>query len=159
MNLGISRFALHRRSGGWPRQGVHIWLQNRFALPMSCTKRMRTSVLLIEDDDRFREIVAEILELHGYNVWQTRAGYEGCRAAHDRHPDVIVCDALLPDIHGLEVVSALRRDESTSQIPVVMMTGTQRPANHPVSGIVREWVQKPVTTVTILGCISAACGC
>ena len=79
-------------------------------------------VLVIEDDSGLRAIIGELLRLEGYEVALAENGLEGVKLARERRPGIILCDAVMPVMDGFEVIRALRADETTAMIPVIVMT-------------------------------------
>jgi CheY-like chemotaxis protein len=61
-------------------------------------------ILLIEDDPVLRENTAELLELCGYNMITASNGKEGLELARKRIPHVIICDIMMPELDGYEVL-------------------------------------------------------
>ena len=82
---------------------------------------MRT-ILLIEDNVEICENIVEVLELGGYKVISALNGKIGFEYARRRKPDLIVCDILMPEFDGYEVMTAVKRDPKTNGIPLVFMT-------------------------------------
>jgi DNA-binding response OmpR family regulator len=82
-----------------------------------------TSVLVVDDDPVILRIVEMVLRGRGIDVATRTTGRDGVRAAHDRPPDCAVVDVSMPDMSGLDVCRALRRDELTSDIPIILLTG------------------------------------
>jgi two-component system, OmpR family, response regulator len=78
-------------------------------------------VLLVEDDDDNRELMAEVLESAGYQVIAAGSGAEGLRTLAERSVDVVVTDVGMPGMGGLEVARAAK--EIAPQVPVVVVTG------------------------------------
>lgn len=78
-------------------------------------------LLIVEDNADFRAYVAE--ELSGeFDVRQAEDGEEGLRKAHECHPDIIVCDVMMPRMDGFEVCKRLKNDIETSHIPIILLT-------------------------------------
>jgi two-component system response regulator MprA len=80
-------------------------------------------VLVVEDDDGVRESLRRALTLGGWEVLSAEGGQVGLFKARNEHPDVIVLDIGMPDIDGLEVCSALRRDGNRT--PILMLTARE----------------------------------
>jgi two-component system, OmpR family, response regulator len=78
-------------------------------------------VLLVEDDDDNRELMAEVLESAGYQVIAAGSGAEGLQTLAERSVDVVVTDVGMPGMGGLEVARAAK--EIAPQVPVVVVTG------------------------------------
>jgi two-component system OmpR family response regulator len=82
---------------------------------------MRQRVLLVEDDDDNRELMAEVLDAAGYEVVPVASGADGVRALSQGPVDVVVTDVGMPGIGGLEVARAAKR--MAPRVPVVVVTG------------------------------------
>ena len=83
---------------------------------------MKISILLIEDDRDMRELVAGHLEHSGFDVLKAEDGIKGQALALQYSPDLILLDLMLPSVDGLTLCQRLRRDERTSNIPILMIT-------------------------------------
>lgn len=83
---------------------------------------MITKVLLIEDDVSLRGNTAEILELSGYEVIMASNGKVGVEKAIQQHPDIIVCDIMMPELDGYGVLELLSKNESTKFIPFIFLS-------------------------------------
>jgi CheY-like chemotaxis protein len=80
-------------------------------------------ILLVEDSKFLRLATERALERAGYDVSSAADGEEALQMAREKLPDLILLDMLLPKISGPDVLIALKRDASTSAIPVVVVTG------------------------------------
>ena len=83
---------------------------------------MAKKILIIEDDEFFRELVAKKLSVSGFAVSESVDGKKGLERARDLKPDLILLDLLLPKMDGYEVLSLLKGDPKTAQIPVVILS-------------------------------------
>ncbi|MFC8799263.1 response regulator [Promicromonospora sp. NPDC057138] len=85
-----------------------------------------TRVLVVEDDDNLRMVVATVLQNGGLAVTQARSVDEARDAlAHGAEPDLVVLDLILPDGSGQELVSDLRRDGRLRRVPLVVYSGAE----------------------------------
>jgi len=80
------------------------------------------TILLIEDDTALRENTAELLELSNYKVITSPNGKIGITKAKEEHPDIIVCDIMMPEVDGYGVLEALSNDTNTNQIPFIFLS-------------------------------------
>lgn len=81
-----------------------------------------TKVLIIEDNDDIRENVVEILELTGYNVAAAENGKIGVELALKFHPDIVLCDIMMPEMDGYNVLQALNTHPETQATPFIFLT-------------------------------------
>jgi DNA-binding response OmpR family regulator len=90
---------------------------------MSAEAGSRSPVILAADDDEdILELVAFRLERSGFTVVRARDGEQALEAARREVPDLIVLDVMMPKMDGYEVTRALRADESTRRIPIILLT-------------------------------------
>jgi two-component system phosphate regulon response regulator PhoB len=80
------------------------------------------SVLIIEDEKDLAELLAFNLEKEGYNAICVHDGKLGLERAAADLPDLILLDLMLPGVLGTEVCKALRKDQRTTRIPIIMIT-------------------------------------
>ena len=83
------------------------------------------SVLVVDDEENIRIILAYTLRLNGFEVYLAKDGSTGLELAREKKPDVIVLDWMMPEMDGLEVLSELENDEGTKDIPVIMLTAKE----------------------------------
>ncbi len=79
-------------------------------------------ILLIEDDQRIRELVCEYLASEGHSVSSEPTGMDGLQKATSENPDLIVLDLGLPDLMGIDLLKMLR---SVSEVPVLVLTARE----------------------------------
>jgi signal transduction histidine kinase len=96
-------------------------LSDAGALPVPAAAK--ATILLIEDNDDGREMMATMLGSYGYPVLQAGDGLEGVRLAAAELPGVALVDIGLPGIDGYEVARRLRQDERTRDIRLIALTG------------------------------------
>ncbi|HDQ44160.1 MAG TPA: response regulator [bacterium] len=82
-------------------------------------------ILLIEDSRSTRMTYKRIFEDAGFEVLEAETGGEGWDLTLGRHPDLVVLDLILPDMHGLEVLKNIRSHVKTRTIPVLVLTTIQ----------------------------------
>jgi DNA-binding response OmpR family regulator len=81
-------------------------------------------VLVIEDDPRMLSMMRYMLTRGGMDVLVASTAEEGLGLAISALPDVIVCDIALPDLSGLEVLRTLKNWSATTNIPVILTSGS-----------------------------------
>jgi DNA-binding response OmpR family regulator len=104
---------------------------------------MATSLLFVEDDDQIRLTLRLNLEDEGYIVIEAPTGAEALEKAKTETIDIAIVDLLLPDLHGFEVVRALREQ---SRVPIVILTA-QADTHDVVAGLeagADDYLVKPI---------------
>jgi DNA-binding NtrC family response regulator len=81
----------------------------------------QASILLVDDDEAFRRVLAGELERSGFRLESAGSGAEAIQRAADLEPDVVLLDLRLPDMDGLEVLRRIR--EKNAACDVIMLTG------------------------------------
>jgi phosphoribosyl 1,2-cyclic phosphodiesterase/CheY-like chemotaxis protein len=81
------------------------------------------AVLLIEDDNEMRPMIAALLKKNGWNVMEAEDGETGLELARQHKPEIIVCDLLMPRCNGYQVCRAIRSTPELSQTKIVMISG------------------------------------
>jgi len=81
-------------------------------------------ILVVEDNDKNRKLVRDVLAFKGYAIIEAETGEEGVRLAQERHPSLVLMDIRLPGIDGIEALRRLRAEQATRGIPVMAMTAS-----------------------------------
>ena len=79
-------------------------------------------VLVVDDEDSVREIYRHEFLNSGYTVVVAADGEEGLLKAGEEQPDIMLLDIMLPKMSGIEVLRALKENELTKKIPVLLLT-------------------------------------
>ena len=79
-------------------------------------------ILLIEDNVGVLDSTAELLELEGYKITTALDGKEGLDKIYDLRPDVIICDILMPEMDGLEVLKEIGKHPKFNRIPFIFIS-------------------------------------
>lgn len=86
------------------------------------SRKAKTRILVVEDDEDILELVSYNLEKEGYQVVRATTGEEALACVEEEPPQLVLLDLMLPEIDGLEVCRRLKREENSSAIPIVMLT-------------------------------------
>ena len=86
-------------------------------------------VLVVEDDEAIRELIALHLKLEGLAVLPSGDGSEALRLAKAERFDLIVLDVMLPGLDGISVCAAIRRDSVNRDTPILMLTARREEAD------------------------------
>jgi CheY-like chemotaxis protein len=91
------------------------------------------TVLLADDDDDFRCLLAELLTAEGFRVIDVPSGEQAlafldrATKASGRWPDLLVLDLMMPKVSGIEVLQRLRRSARWPRLPILVVTGVNDP--------------------------------
>lgn len=82
----------------------------------------KNKVLVVEDNLMNLDLVADLLEVHGYDVLRADNAAKGIDLARTEQPDLVLMDVSLPDLDGLEATRQLRADPATHHLTIVALT-------------------------------------
>jgi DNA-binding response OmpR family regulator len=119
-----------------------------------------TTILIIEDEDILREIIAEILTAENFNVLEAENGKDGLEIAFSQLPDLIICDVMMPEMDGYQVLHQLRQDLSTTTIPFIFLTAKASKSDQR-QGMdlgADDYLTKPFTRKELLGAVHTRLG-
>ena len=83
---------------------------------------MSNKILVIEDNEEMCENIASILKLAHYDVIKALNGKAGVELVQQLHPDLILCDVMMPELDGYGVLHILGKDPDTADIPFIFLT-------------------------------------
>ncbi|WP_128891624.1 response regulator [Erythrobacter sp. HKB08] len=83
---------------------------------------MAKRILVVEDNDLNRKLFCDVLKANGFEVEPVADGELALNAARAFAPDLAIMDIQLPNISGLDLISAMRRDASLKDVPVLAVT-------------------------------------
>lgn len=83
---------------------------------------MSKSILIVDDDPVIRVLIEEFLLSHGYHVKVVESGETCLSALENELPDLMFLDLQMPSMNGIEVLSKVRNNPRTKDIPVVMLS-------------------------------------
>jgi two-component system alkaline phosphatase synthesis response regulator PhoP len=85
------------------------------------------SVLVIDDEDYLVDLIATTLESEGYQVYLAYNGRDGLERARSAKIDLIITDIMMPYLGGIALMDAIRADEHTRDIPIILISAATRP--------------------------------
>jgi two-component system cell cycle response regulator DivK len=81
-------------------------------------------ILVVEDNDKNRKLVRDVLTAKGYRLVEAETGEDGVRLGREQSPALVLMDIQLPGINGIEALRQLRADPATAGIPVIAVTAS-----------------------------------
>jgi two-component system OmpR family response regulator len=85
--------------------------------------RFRHTILVVDDDPRFRQLYQSALRLYGFDVTTASDGLAALRSIEQQRPSLVILDLNMPCVDGWSVLRELGSHESTKGIPVIVVTG------------------------------------
>jgi CheY-like chemotaxis protein len=80
-------------------------------------------VLVADDNERIREVIARVLQRAGHTVIVESDGDAAWRTVRDRQPDLVLIDGVMPGTSGFDVCKLIHGDAATAHIPVIVVSG------------------------------------
>ena len=116
------------------------------------------SVLIIEDDEAIADVLAIRLARQGFKTFTAHSGHHGVELACAHHPSLVLLDLRLPDISGFNVCQELVENPATNDIPIIILSGMQRPdiIRRSRSAGCRYYIRKPYDPNALLVLIDQA---
>ena len=113
-------------------------------------------ILVIEDDITLRSEISTILNFEGFNVLEAENGLAGLNFAVSLLPDIILCDIMMPEMDGIQVLREIRATESTRLIPFVLLTALAERSNlrQGMEMGADDYITKPFTRDELLNAVS-----
>ena len=116
-------------------------------------KGRRTRVLLAEDDRALRRFLEVVLERAGYKVIPAADGLEAMKVALSTPIDIVVTDAMMPNLSGHEFCRFLRNSQTLSHLPVILLSALERKEPEQNLEQVDAFLSKPVSAESLVECI------
>jgi DNA-binding response OmpR family regulator len=127
---------------------------------VSTTDSDRPVVLVADDDDDIRDLVAFRLDRAGYEVLRAGDGQEALDLAREHIPDLAVLDVMMPKLTGYDVTREMRADATTSRIPVILLTARVQEADvaRGFEAGADDYVKKPFSPQELKARVQAVLG-
>lgn len=109
------------------------------------------TLLIVDDEPQIRKLLETLLQHEGYQTLTAGSGEEALRMVAQQPPDLILLDIMMPGMDGYEVASQLKGDETTANIPIIMLSALSESSAR-VSGLetgAEEFISKPVERVEL----------
>jgi len=118
-------------------------------------------ILCIEDDPEMIDLIRLILVRRGFEVLGASGGNAGIKAVREQLPDLVLLDLMMPDMDGWEVYQQMKANESTRNIPVVVVTAKAQNIDK-VLGLhiakVDDYISKPFSPQELLNSVEKIIG-
>ncbi len=115
--------------------------------------REKISILVVDDDKRVRDFLKYYMQEEGFTVYEAEDGLKAFELARNIRPSVILLDTVMPGMDGYEVLEALKEDQATEDIPVVILSGSEDSRVAVELGATRYLV-KPISRRTLIKAVN-----
>ncbi|GAA6623631.1 response regulator [Scytonema sp. NUACC26] len=121
------------------------------------TNNNKHKILIIEDETFVRQNLVELLTYENFQVIAAENGLMGVQLAHEEVPDLIICDVMMPELNGHDVLQKLRQQPLTATIPFIFLTAKCEKADVRQGMLLGadDYLTKPFTRVELLAAISS----
>jgi len=125
-----------------------IFLLNRALVQPQTTPRRGGRVLVVEDNEHLRSIIASILHVLGYSIIVAENGAEAIEKAISAKPDIILLDLDLPDMTGHSVARTIRKNRLSAHIPIIGCSAysTGDETDKALRAGMVDYLQKPISS-------------
>lgn len=116
-----------------------------------------TRILIVDDEPRARQLLAEILAIPGYRTEEAASGPEALASARQDPPDLVLLDLTMVQMNGMEVCRHLKADARCAHVPVLIVTGIDD-MRHKEEGLAAgadDYISKPVAAKDLLARVRA----
>ena len=120
---------------------------------------IKATILVIDDEQRFLDIITNTLKGSEYKVIQALNGEMGVMVARKFIPDIIICDWEMPVMNGIDAIKTLKQDGLTKNIPIIMATGAMTSPenlNTALKAGAMDYIRKPIDPIELTARINSA---
>ncbi|WP_437319167.1 response regulator [Sorangium sp. So ce385] len=86
----------------------------------------QTTILVVDDEPEIRKLLRRIFEERGYRVEEADRGLLALRMVKENPPDVMILDAMLPEVHGFDIARRMKGTQRYGHIPIIMISAVYR---------------------------------
>ena len=110
------------------------------------------NVLVIDDNDAIRNVVAAVLAAYGFRVQEAASGQAGLQMIREELPSLVICDINMPGMDGYEVLNMVRQTFNLASVPFILMTGmiSHEEFRRGMSCGADDYLFKPFTTSELI---------
>lgn len=116
---------------------------------------MQNKILIIEDEESLRNIMYEMLSNEDFEVMTASNGKIGVEIAQQEIPDLVICDIMMPEKSGYDVLTTLRQDFTTAIVPFIFLTAkaSKSDIRQGIELGADDYLTKPFTRAELLGAV------
>jgi DNA-binding response OmpR family regulator len=126
----------------------------------AATQASGKTILVVDDENDIRKMLVRLLTRAGHHVLEADKGLGALKLVKERHPDLIVLDAMLPEIHGFEIARRIKGSQRYGKIPIIMISAVYRGWRYAedlkASCGVDHFIEKPFRIADVLAAVDAS---
>ncbi len=113
-------------------------------------------ILIIEDEDTIRENIGDMLRTENFIVVEAEDGRVGIQMALEEHPDLILCDVMMPEVEGYEVLNEILHHSAANLIPFIFLSAktTKEDLRVGMNLGADDYLTKPFTRKELLSAVN-----
>jgi CheY-like chemotaxis protein len=116
-------------------------------------------ILIVEDHPTMREAMRLVLEGEGFDIVEASDGAQALSAVHQEPPDLVLLDMSIPGVSGPDVLAAVKRDPTTSEVRVIVVTATGEEGRAAaMAGGADHYFTKPFSPIALLQAVEEVLG-
>ena len=136
-----------------PAEGSLIEIRRRVSERVPAQGDKVPLILVVDDEANIRTLLRQELSDAGYRVIEAANGSQALAETRRHHPDLIILDVMMPDVSGFDVTSALKADQQTADIPILILSIIED-RQHGLRLGADEYLTKPLDTEQLLHTIA-----
>jgi signal transduction histidine kinase/DNA-binding response OmpR family regulator len=136
-----------------PAEGSLIEIRRRVSERVPAQGDKVPLILVVDDEANIRTLLRQELSDAGYRVIEAANGSQALAETRRHHPDLIILDVMMPDLSGFDVTSALKADQQTADIPILILSIIED-RQHGLRLGADEYLTKPLDTEQLLHTIA-----
>ncbi len=118
------------------------------------------TILVVDDETEIRKMLVRLLTRAGHHVVDADGGLLALRLVMERHPDLIVLDAMLPEVHGFEIARRIKGSQRYGSIPIIMVSAVYRGWRYAedlkASCGVDHFIEKPFRIAEVMAAVDSS---
>jgi len=126
----------------------------------AATEASGKTILVVDDETEIRKMLVRLLTRAGHHVVEADRGLAALRLVKERHPDLIVLDAMLPEVHGFEIARRIKGSQRYGAIPIIMVSAVYRGWRYAedlkATCGVDHFIEKPFRIAEVMAAVDAS---
>jgi DNA-binding response OmpR family regulator len=126
----------------------------------AATEASGKTILVVDDETEIRKLLVRLLTRAGHHVIEADKGLTALKLVKERHPDLIVLDAMLPEVHGFDIARRIKGSQRYGKIPIIMVSAVYRGWRYAedlkASCGVDHFIEKPFRIAEVLAAVDAS---